>query len=344
MEQPSAASAAAPTREIGNILYNPPTEMTLNKAETIEVRIGKDEVSDLGLSGSGDVQRQQLPISQVMSVRLCCGSPEEDAPFDIVSNSKEEQLVSHPILGATEFTEWVFQVTPRQKGQQQLQLFVTAHYIFEGGQSASKDEVLTRNIIVQVNTVAEIRHWLGENWQWFGLLLVIPLSAFLLNRRKQASKLTPIPSGNESIFISYRRDDSSGHTLAVHEKLKTALGDENVFMDVDDIPHGANFAKHIEKVLSKADTVLVMIGPAWLEISNTQGRRLDDPDDFVRMEVATALEKNLRVIPVLLRGAEMPTAEHLPDVLQALSMRNAIRIYDDQFDASIEKLMASVVG
>jgi hypothetical protein len=128
----------------------------------------------------------------------------------------------------------------------------------------------------------------------------------------------------------------------VYEKLKSALGDEHVFMDLDDIPHGANFAEHIEKVLSNASAVLVMIGPSWLNASNAKGRRLDDPEDFVRMEVATALEKNLRVIPVLLRGTEMPSPEELPDVLKGLSLRNAIRIYDDQFDAGIQRLMESV--
>ena len=149
-------------------------------------------------------------------------------------------------------------------------------------------------------------------------------------------------TGNESVFISYRRDDSSGYTLAIYEKLKSALGDEGVFMDMDDIPHGENFAKHIEKVLNKADTVLVMIGKGWLNASNAKGRRLDEPGDYVRMEIATALSKDLRVIPVLLRGAEMPTPETLPEDLQDLCMRNAIRIHDDQFDASIQRLIQSI--
>lgn len=113
-------------------------------------------------------------------------------------------------------------------------------------------------------------------------------------------------------------------------------------MDVDDIPHGKNFAQHIQEVLSKADTMLVMIGQNWVNASNSEGRRLDNPGDFVRMEVATALSENLHVIPVLLRGAQMPAPQDLPEDLRELCMRNAISIYDDQFNASVDRLIQSL--
>ena len=339
---PSIVGSVRPTKKIGNILYNPPTEMTLNVTETIEVRIAKNEVSEKDLTGSGTIQKETIPISQTMSVRLCCGDSEKGDAFDIHSSSVEQQLVDSTLLEEDEFTEWVFQVTPRKPGDQQLQLFVSAHYELSNGKNIIKDEVLKRAIKVQVDTTEETKNWISENWYWLGLLLVIPLAALLISRRTKAEKFHPGLSGHESIFISYRRNDSSGYTLAIYEKLKTALGGEKVFMDMDDIPHGENFAKHIEKVLSKADTVLVMIGQTWLDASNAQGRRLDQPDDFVRMEIATALAKDLRVIPVLLRGAEMPTPESLPEDLQDLCMRNAIRIHDDQFDASIQRLIQSI--
>ena len=336
------AQPAAPSKTFGNILYNPPSEMTLNVTETVEVRISKDEVSSEGLSGSGAVQTQEIPISQTMSVRLCCGDSQKGDPFDIHSASAEEQIVDDALLDEGEFTEWVFQVTPRKSGKQQLKLLVSAHYTFPGSRVVKKDKVLNKDITIDVDNAVEAQNWLSKHWHWLGLLLVIPLAALLVNHRNKSEKRHPRLSGNEAIFISYRRDDSSGYTLAIYEKLKAALGDENVFMDMDDIPHGENFAKHIEKVLNKADTVLVMIGQSWLNASNAQGRRLDNPGDFVRMEVATALEKDLRVIPVLLRGAEMPDAESLPEDLQELCMRNAIRIHDDQFDASIQRLIASI--
>lgn len=340
--EPSMAQPPPPTKSIGNILYNPPSEMTLNVTETIEVRIAKDEVSDEGLTGSGAVQTQEIPISQTMSVRLCCGDSQKGDPFDIHTDSSEEQIVDDALLDEGEFTEWVFQVTPRKPGKQQLKLLVSAHYKFQDNRVVKKDKVLSKDITIDVDNAKEAQNWLSKHWHWLGLLLVIPLAALLVNRRNKAEKHTPTLSGNEAIFISYRRDDSSGHTLAIYEKLKSALGDEKVFMDMDDIPHGENFAKHIEKVLNEADTVLVMIGQSWLDASNAQGRRLDNPEDFVRMEVATALEKDLRVIPVLLRGVDMPDADSLPDDLKELCMRNAIRIHDDQFDASIQRLIGSI--
>ena len=339
---PSASEASALTKKIGNILYNPPTDMTLNVTETVEVRIAKSEVSEENLSGTGTIQKETVPISQTMSVRLCCGDSEKGDPFDIHTNSAEEQLVDSALLEEDEFTEWVFQVTPRKSGAQQLQLFVSAHYQLPNGKNIIKDEVLKRTIEVKVDTSQETQDWISENWYWLGLLLVIPLAALLISRRNKPEKKHPTLSGNESIFISYRRDDSSGYTLAIYEKLKSAMGDGSVFMDMDDIPHGENFAKHIEKVLNKADTVLVMIGQGWLNASNAQGRRLDNPEDFVRMEVATALAKDLRVIPVLLKGTEMPDPQTLPEDLQDLCMRNAIRIHDDQFDASIQRLIQSI--
>lgn len=342
MVEPSGAAAQRPSKTIGNILYNPPTEMTMNVTETVEVRIAKNEVSEDNLTGTGAIQKDEIPISQTMKVQLCCGDSQKGDPFDIHSVSAPEQLVDDPLLDDDEYTEWVFQVTPRQSGEQQLQLLVTALYNYPDGSIRQKDRVLNKAIKVQVDTTKEAQNWISQHWHWLGLLLAIPLAAILVRRRNKPDKHYAAASGNESIFISYRRDDSSGYTLAIYEKLKSALGDESVFMDMDDIPHGEDFAKHIEKVLNKADTVLVMIGNSWLNASNSQGRRLDNPEDFVRMEVATALTKDLRVIPVLLRGAEMPEPDELPDTLKALSTRNAIRIHDDQFDESIQRLIQSI--
>ena len=341
MVEPSRLETSAPTKKIGNILFNPPTKMILGVTEIVEVRVARNKISEENLSGSGAIQTDTLPISERMSIRLCCGDKEDD-PFAISTASPKEQPVDNPIVGDNEFTEWVFQVTPKKSGPQQLILYASAHYQFQNGEPMVKDEVFKRDIDIQVDSSKQAQNWLAEQWHWLGLLLVIPLAAVLISRRRKTEKVHPTLSGNESVFISYRRDDSSGYTLAIYEKLKSALGDEGVFMDMDDIPHGENFAKHIEKVLNKAYTVLVMIGKGWLNASNAKGRRLDEPGDYVRMEIATALSKDLRVIPVLLRGEEMPTPEALPEDLQDLCMRNAIRIHDDQFDASIQRLIQSI--
>lgn len=338
MLETDTSAAGAANKEIGNILYNPPTEMTLNVSERIEVRIGKETLSETGLLGTGDIIRNEIPVSEYMTVRLCCGIPEEDQPFDIVPLNAERQIVEDD-----GFTQWAFDVTPRKKGRQHLNLSVSAHYTYGNGEIRTKDNpVMTDQILIKVDTVRETQTWLSQHWQWLSLLILIPLLVFyVMHRLKNKNKPSAL-SGNEAVFISYRRDDSSGYTLAIYEKLKAVFGDENVFMDMDDIPHGEDFAKHIEKVLSKAHTVLVMIGEGWLNASNAQGRRLDNANDFVRLEIAIALKRGIRVIPVLLKNAQMPNKQELPEDLQDLCMRNGIRIHDDQFEASVQRLIASV--
>nr|CAA6830583.1 MAG: Unknown protein [uncultured Thiotrichaceae bacterium] len=331
-------SARASNKTIGNILYNPPTEMTLNVSERIEVRISKEALSETGLIGTGDIIHNEIPVSEYMTVRLCCGKPEEDQPFDITPLNAEKQIVEDE-----GFTQWAFDVTPRRKDQQFLNLSVSAHYTYGDGEIRTKDHpVMTDIIQINVDQAQETGAWLSQHWQWLSLLLLIPLLVFYVMHRLKNKNSQPALSGNEAVFISYRRDDSSGYTLAIYEKLKAVLSDEKVFMDLDDIPHGEDFAKHIEKVLNKANTVLVMIGEGWLNASNAQGRRLDDPNDFVRLEIATALKRGIQVIPVLLKNAQMPDRDDLPEDLQDLCMRNGIRIYDDQFDASIQRLIMSI--
>src|SRR5436190_11201690 len=102
-----------------------------------------------------------------------------------------------------------------------------------------------------------------------------------------------------SVFISYRRSDTtSGYASWIYERLATVLGAEQVFMDLDSLPLGVDFVEHLERALSTATVALVLIGPAWLDAADEDGgRRLDDPRDFVRVEVAAALRASVRVIP-----------------------------------------------
>ncbi len=324
----------------GEILYNPPARMTLNKTERVEVRIGWGSVSIEELIGTGEIKKEKIPVSTYMTVKLCCGEPGKGHPFDIVPlNTDPKQIIDK-----TGYTQWAFDLTPRNKGKQKLNLSVSAHYTYPNGEVRTKDTpVITRVITVKVDASSETKSWFIQNWKWIGAFIIIPiLLAYIvsgLNRRKKRRKF----SGKFNIFISYRRKDSSGYSLALNERLNQAFGDENVFMDLDDIPHGSDFVEHIEKVLSKAHVMLVMISENWINASNDKGRRLDDPNDFVRLEVATALKRSIRVIPVLLKNAKMPSEEELPDVLKKLSRRNAIKIHDDQFEASIEKLINAIV-
>ncbi len=126
------------------------------------------------------------------------------------------------------------------------------------------------------------------------------------------------------IFISYRRDDSQIASQSIYEALVHELGNDQVFFDIDDIPYGVNFKTHLDRVVSECGIMLVMMGPDWLGAEDAQGRRrLDDPTDFVRIEVESALERGLTVIPVLLKGARMPAADQLPASLSEFSFLNA---------------------
>lgn len=134
------------------------------------------------------------------------------------------------------------------------------------------------------------------------------------------------------IFINYRRSDSSGHAGRLHDYLRNYLGDERIFFDVATIQAGVNFEQKINNELDNSEAVLVLIGNQWLDSKNTEGnRRLDNPQDYVRFEIETALSKNIPVIPILLQGAEMPSKKELPDALSDLSRHNAIRLNDDHW-------------
>jgi hypothetical protein len=141
------------------------------------------------------------------------------------------------------------------------------------------------------------------------------------------------------IFISYRRSDSAGHAGRLHDYLKDYFGAQRIFFDVDTIQAGANFEQKINTELDNSDAVLVLIGNQWLDCRDAEGnRRLDDPQDYVRLEIATALGKNITVIPILLQGSQMPSGNALPDALRDLSMRNAIRLNDDHWNSDCNLL------
>lgn len=151
-----------------------------------------------------------------------------------------------------------------------------------------------------------------------------------------------------NVFISYRRDDASGNAGRLFDWLTRQFGRSRVFLDTDKIAHGADFAEVLKARLHDADVVLVVIGRAWLDIANAAGRRLDQPDDFVRLEVATALELaasgGTRVIPVLVDGAGMPAASDLPQPLQGLARLNAASLRDAGFEQDFDLLVDDMLG
>ena len=145
-----------------------------------------------------------------------------------------------------------------------------------------------------------------------------------------------------SIFISYRRDDSAGYARAVYDELSRRFGGERVFMDVDDIAPGAAFADVIRRAVGGSTLLLVLIGRRWLGEREGQPARIGEVGDLVRIEVATALAKGMRVIPLLLDGTTMPTASQLPDDLRALVGRNALELDNSRYAADMERLVGAV--
>ena len=145
------------------------------------------------------------------------------------------------------------------------------------------------------------------------------------------------------IFINYRRDDSIGTAGRLHDRLAQAFGRDQLFMDVDHIPAGVDFVGHLNVQVAACDVFLAIIGPNWLDAKDESGRRrLDKPDDFVTIEIAAALARNIRVIPVMIEGARMPKADEVPDSIKPLVRRHAVEVRHAQFGRDAEALVEKV--
>jgi hypothetical protein len=145
------------------------------------------------------------------------------------------------------------------------------------------------------------------------------------------------------IFISYRRQDTGHLAGRLYDRLADRFGEGQVFIDVDAIELGVDFAEEIFRAVAASKVLLAIIGPAWLTMADERGqRRLDDPDDIVRLEIKAALSRGVQIIPVLAEGAVMPTREELPESLAALARRNASRIRLESFRSDAGRLVTAV--
>ncbi|MBP5998395.1 MAG: toll/interleukin-1 receptor domain-containing protein [Azonexus sp.] len=147
----------------------------------------------------------------------------------------------------------------------------------------------------------------------------------------------------DGIFISYRRDDSAGYAGRLYDRLAAHFGAERVFMDVEGIEPGLDFVDAIEEAVSSCRVLIAVIGDEWTNSADAAGRRrLDDPNDFIRLETGAALKRGIRVVPVLVGGAVMPLAAELPEELKALTRRQAIEINHKQWEASTGELIRTL--
>jgi len=156
------------------------------------------------------------------------------------------------------------------------------------------------------------------------------------------------PSGRRrripiAVFISYRRDDSAAYTGRLYDSLSKYMDRDRVFMDLDNISAGADFQENIRKAIDLAQAMIVVIGPQWIKIAQADGRpRIQDPNDYVHQEVAMALQRDIRIFPVLVGGTTMPAPVELPDVLKQLSLRNAIEISNSRWDHDVGRLIENL--
>lgn len=140
-----------------------------------------------------------------------------------------------------------------------------------------------------------------------------------------------------AIFISYRRDDTEGHAGRLYEDLVERFGRQAVFFDVSAIEPGQDFRKAIDANVARCSVLLAMIGPRWLDASGG-ARRIDDAGDFVRLEIASALQRDIPVVPVLVQGAKMPAAAQLPADLADLAWRNAVELSHARWPSDVQVL------
>jgi hypothetical protein len=145
------------------------------------------------------------------------------------------------------------------------------------------------------------------------------------------------------IFINYRRGDDPQAAGRLFDRLQDVFEPQQLFLDVDNIAPGLDFTRVLDDRVAECDVVLAVIGKGWIDARDAAGaRRLDDPDDFVRIEISSALNQGKRVIPVLIGDTPMPHPEQLPEALRPLARRNAVRLTHERFRADTQGLVKAL--
>src|SRR5262245_6337147 len=145
------------------------------------------------------------------------------------------------------------------------------------------------------------------------------------------------------IFICYRREDTAPYTGRLYDDLVDYFGSDHLFRDIYTLELGDNFVEAIKKAIGSCDALIVLIGEKWLNCADEKGRRrLDNPEDYLRLEIATALDRDILVIPVLVQGATMPRPQDLPDTLVKLTQRHALEITDSHWKEDVNRLIETL--
>jgi hypothetical protein len=338
---------------VGSIAFNVPPSMRLEETQTIMLLLSPQQTAEVleqelrGRKATGDIQKHTIKVGDQMQAELTGDG------FQITPITPAQQPVSK-----REPTRWKWDVRPLRAGTLKLNVVLNAVADLKDGAGMRQVYIdsFDQVYVVEVPSpsplpVAAAPARSGGLWPWLLPAVLVPAggaAAWLLlrgrrGRRRVAPRRFYQGAGESKIFLSYRRDDTAGHSGRLRDALAERFGPERVFMDLESIGAGEDFVEVVKKAVDATGVVVVVIGRQWLSASDKKGnRRLDNPDDFVRLEVETALGRGVRVIPALVQGAEMPGEDALPESLSKLARRNAIEISDARWAFDVERLADAI--
>jgi hypothetical protein len=328
-----------------SIAYNTPSEMQLDETVTIELllnpSLSEEELKEQ-ISEPGDVQtRADVEITPQMKAELIPADPEALAITPLHDDPIQ-------VISGTETTKWSWFVTAKKEGTQKLSLVIYRLLKYEGKEDWRVVETYNADINIKVTLLNRLR---ALGWEWIvgatvALLAIAALRRWYWQRKPEGySRVAgPVRQIAGHIFISYRRSDSADIVGRIYDRLVQEFGRDSIFKDVDSIPLGIDFKGYLDRTLNECNVLLAVIGDRWLDARDTTGkRRLEDPGDFVRIEIESALEQGIAVIPLLVRGAHMPEEEDLPAGLKKLVYRNGIPVRPDpDFHRDMDRLISAL--
>ncbi len=334
-----------------SIAYNAPKEMSLNETVTIELLLNPSlsepelvkQVEEIGYLYHGFIEITPRMKAEILS-------PNKDAFVIQAVHAQPEQVIS-----GSDTTTWSWFITAKKGGTQNLVIVLYRYVKYDGEEYWREVETYRSDIAVKVTLLDKLTPF---GWYWIagilGAALLVPAFRRWMdprnkkNKRKIAPRATPkegsVPASGGQAFISYRRSDSSDIVGRIYDRLAEDFGEEPIFKDVDDIPLGVDFKEFLDQKVSECTVLLAVIGDRWVNASDAAGKkRLDDPNDFVRIEIESALRRDIPVIPLLVRGAVMPAAGDLPASMQKLVFKNGIPIRaDPDFHHDMERLITAL--
>jgi len=327
-----------------SIAYNVPEAVALNHTVTIELLLNPS-ASPTQLAGqitaTGEVVTALVEITPMMKAVLIPQNAEALAIQPIHADAVQ-------LVGNVDTTRWAWLVSGKKSGAQKLILVLYRLIKFEGQEYWREVQSYQAEINVEVSFGQRLQSlgWVWAAGAFFVMLLMAVLWRGYEQRRKYAKRTeTPTHKGRVgTIFISYRRADIADITGRIYDRLVDEYGRASIFKDVDSIPLGTDFNEYLKRQISECSFLLAVIGDRWLDASDDTGkRRLDDPQDFVRVEIQSALEQGIPVIPLLVRGAKMPAEEDLPASLRKLVYKNGIPVRPDpDFHRDIDRLISAL--